>query len=107
MVFPFFTKAQWTNIGPGGNALSGISFRTATDGWVCGANGTLLRTADGGATWATEPAFRSPSGGTRTRLLAVTTTSRYNVVVLGQQPESIKKCGAVASWVNLGNRNQR
>ena len=77
-------SAQWTSIGPGGEALSSVSFRTATDGWICGANGALFRTSNGGATWQSVINFQTT--GTHNRLISVSTLLQYNVAVLTQQP---------------------
>ncbi len=85
-------QAQWTNIGPGGEALSGVSFRSATDGWVCGSNGTLLSTADGGTTW--QPATNSfQTTGPHSQVLAVYTVLTgfvRNVAVLTQQTDLLQ-----------------
>jgi photosystem II stability/assembly factor-like uncharacterized protein len=36
---------------PVSTSLTGVDFVDADNGWICGASGTILRTADGGATW--------------------------------------------------------
>lgn len=80
--------AQWVNVGPGGDALSGVSFRSPTDGWVCGANGALFHTRDGGTTWqGVNAGFQT--AGPRSHLISVTTLYLYDVQVLAQQPDSI------------------
>lgn len=40
---------------PSGAAYAGISFADDLHGWLVGANGTVLRTIDGGDTWAAQP----------------------------------------------------
>ncbi|HEY5499613.1 MAG TPA: YCF48-related protein [Bacteroidales bacterium] len=48
-------KAQtgwfWQNPLPQGNSLYGVEFISSTEGWAVGANGTILKTSDGGASW--------------------------------------------------------
>lgn len=80
--------AQWTNVGPGGEALSSISFRSASDGWVCGSRGTLFHTRDGGTSWQSiSTGFQT--NGSNSRLVSVTTLYLYDVQVLAQQADSI------------------
>ncbi|QKG51965.1 WD40/YVTN/BNR-like repeat-containing protein [Hymenobacter sp. BRD67] len=80
--------AQWTNIGPGGEALSGVCFSSATNGWVCGAKGALFHTRDGGATWPSiQPGFQTT--GPRSLLVSVAVLNQYDVLVLAQQPDSL------------------
>lgn len=57
----------WTNAGtaPGGTALNGIDFVTATTGWVVGNGGAVFRSDDGGRNWATQ------TGGTTAILRSV------------------------------------
>jgi photosystem II stability/assembly factor-like uncharacterized protein len=47
----------WQGAGPApsGAAYTGISFADDLHGWLVGANGTVLRTIDGGDTWAAQP----------------------------------------------------
>jgi photosystem II stability/assembly factor-like uncharacterized protein len=46
----------WLNVGaaPGGTALYGVDFATATVGWAVGAGGAILRSDDAGATWTAQ-----------------------------------------------------
>lgn len=53
---------SWQEVADAGIALSGIAFPSASDGFVTGANTTLLHTTDGGATWSQEPLAGAPSG---------------------------------------------
>lgn len=92
------TYAQWANVGPGGEALSSVSFRTATDGWICGANGALFRTSDGGTTWQSVAAFQTT--GARNRLLSVSTQLQFNVTVLAQQPSLLQPTQVYYSQYN-------
>lgn len=46
------TTWYWSNPRPQGNNLTAESFVSATTGWAVGQNGTVLKTVDGGATWA-------------------------------------------------------
>ena len=41
----------WQNPLPQGNSVNGAWFRDAQSGWVVGDTGTIIHTADGGATW--------------------------------------------------------
>ncbi len=43
---------SWTEVYPGGPELNGIAFADANVGYVVGAETTMLRTDDGGTTWA-------------------------------------------------------
>lgn len=79
--------AQWFNVGPGGAALSGVSFRTALDGWICGANGAIFHTTDGGLNWTLSTAF--PTVGSHIGLLSISAPLQYNVTVLAQQPNQL------------------
>jgi uncharacterized protein (TIGR03437 family) len=47
----------WSNQDPGGtDALNGLFFLNASQGWVVGDNGAILHTTDGGAHWTRQPA---------------------------------------------------
>src|ERR1700750_1800010 len=46
------TQWIWQNPLPQGNTLRGASFVYANTGTVVGENGTIVRTTDGGNTWA-------------------------------------------------------
>ncbi|MBI5869554.1 MAG: Ig-like domain-containing protein [Actinobacteria bacterium] len=50
---------QWINPSVQGNTIMGISFIDANTGWAVGSAGTVLKTADGGATWS--PQIPSPN----------------------------------------------
>jgi photosystem II stability/assembly factor-like uncharacterized protein len=54
--------ATWATMKPPGSAawLTSVNFVSATEGWVTGAGGTILYTADAGATWT--PATSGVSG---------------------------------------------
>lgn len=45
---------QWQNPLPQGNALYTVYFADEQTGWTVGNKGTILKTADGGQTWATQ-----------------------------------------------------
>lgn len=55
------TPSGWFLSSPAGLAtdLSGVFFADVNLGWVVGANGTILRTGDGGATWSAQPSGTS------------------------------------------------
>ncbi len=44
-------RALWQHPQPQGNSLLGLSFANPSLGWVVGAHGIILNTADGGASW--------------------------------------------------------
>jgi photosystem II stability/assembly factor-like uncharacterized protein len=59
ILFFFFTAqisiAQWANQSSGSSAsLNSVHFINATQGWIAGDNGTILRTTDAGKTWAAQ-----------------------------------------------------
>ncbi len=76
--------AQWTSMGPGGEALSSVSFADANNGWICGANSIFYRTHDGGKTWSYIPNFYNfePHNNMRT----VAATAADMVVLLEELP---------------------
>lgn len=41
----------WQNPLPQGNALEGVYFTDASNGWSVGDNGTIMHTTDGGNNW--------------------------------------------------------
>ena len=48
---------QWQSISSGTtNLLRAVHFPNAQNGWAVGSGGTLLRSTDGGATWAAQSA---------------------------------------------------
>lgn len=96
----FSAYCQWRNIGPGGEALSTVSFRNSTDGWIGGANGTLLRTFDGGSTWQIAVEFPAPHSTSHNRVLSVTTPLQYDVAVLAQQPSATEPTAVYYSTRN-------
>ena len=50
--------ANWSALSSGtSNNLFGVSFPDASNGWAAGANGTILHTFDGGATWEPQGNF--------------------------------------------------
>ncbi|MCL4474058.1 MAG: Ig-like domain-containing protein [Actinobacteria bacterium] len=53
---------QWTNPSPQGNPMKSVSFVNAGTGWAAGVGGTILKTTDGGATWATQVPASSCAG---------------------------------------------
>ena len=76
--------AQWTNIGPGGESLSAVSFADANTGWVCGANSIFYSTTDGGKTWTFIPNFYNFKP--HNNMLSVAATGGDMVAVLEQLP---------------------
>jgi hypothetical protein len=76
--------AQWVNIGPGGEALSSVSFADASNGWICGANAVFYQTHDGGKSWTTIPDFYNFKP--HNNMLAVAATASDMVVLLWQLP---------------------
>ena len=46
-----FAGFEWQNPKPTGNSLRSISFVSDGYGWICGLNGTLLKTTDDGENW--------------------------------------------------------
>jgi photosystem II stability/assembly factor-like uncharacterized protein len=53
-------KADWKKVNSGTFAwLQSVSFVNQNKGWIVGAQGTLLETNDGGATWKAKPKFTS------------------------------------------------
>ena len=92
--------AQWTNIGPGGQSLSSISFYDANLGFACGAAGSLFRTANGGTTWTLLPNFNTP--GMLNRLRSVAMSTRTTVLVIWETPNQTQPTGSFYSS-NSGN----
>src|SRR5437867_11354004 len=45
---------RWQNPLPQGNGLGSVSFATDSVGWAVGGSGTILKTADGGESWAAQ-----------------------------------------------------
>ena len=58
---------SWTQVGASGQPLYGLTFVTPTDAYAVGGAGTLLHSADGGATWA-PLALALPAGAPRPTL---------------------------------------
>ncbi len=54
--FVNITSAQWVVVDPlpQSNTLNSVVLVSPTTGWAVGDNGTILKTTDGGATWATQ-----------------------------------------------------
>lgn len=84
LFFSLFVKAQWANIGPGGQSLSSVSFANANRGFTSGSAGTLYRTFDGGATWTLIPNFSTP--GLLNRIRSVAMSDPTTVVVIWETP---------------------
>ncbi|QKG51966.1 YCF48-related protein [Hymenobacter sp. BRD67] len=78
--------AQWTNIGPGGESLSAISFFDAANGWACGANSILYRTQDGGKTWTSIPNFYNFKP--HNNMLSIVATTSDLMVLIEQLPST-------------------
>src|SRR5689334_21471650 len=55
----------WQNPFPQGNNMSSVSFVSPTLGWATVQDGLILRTQDGGATWAAQARTASPLRGIR------------------------------------------
>jgi photosystem II stability/assembly factor-like uncharacterized protein len=87
--------AQWTNIGPGGQSLSSISFYDANLGYTCGSAGSLYRTRDGGATWALLPNFTT--SGLLNRLRAVAMADATTILVIWETPNQTQPTGSFMS----------
>ena len=68
-----FPQWQWINPKPQGNNLSSVYFTSPTTGYAVGNWGTIMKSTDGGLTWATMPSgttedlvalfFTSPAAG--------------------------------------------
>ncbi|RLD31365.1 MAG: hypothetical protein DRI83_12550, partial [Bacteroidetes bacterium] len=46
-----WSQWEWQNPKPTGNPLNNLYFTDNNHGWIAGANGTVLKTIDGGNTW--------------------------------------------------------
>lgn len=91
-------SAQWTNIGPGGQSLSSISFYNANTGFACGSAGSLYRTRDGGATWTLLPNFTT--SGLLNRLRAVAMPDATSVLVIWETPNQSQP---TASYLSMNS----
>lgn len=67
----------WRNPLPQGNPLEDVAFANSQEGWAVGAGGTILRTRDGGAHWA------SQDSGTSSWLSSVDFVDSYKGWVTG------------------------
>ncbi|MBD2721606.1 T9SS type A sorting domain-containing protein [Hymenobacter armeniacus] len=90
--------AQWTNIGPGGQSLSSISFYNANTGYTCGSAGSLYRTRDGGATWTLLPNFTT--SGLLNRLRSVAMADATSVLVIWETPSQTQP---TASYLSMNS----
>ena len=77
-----------------------MSFRDTNDGWICGSNGTLLRTFDGGSTWQNTIEFPAPRNTGHNRLLSITAPLKYSFAVLTQQPSATEPTAVYYSTRN-------
>ncbi len=51
-----FSQWFWQNPKPQGNSLQSVCFINQSEGWACGSNGTIIHSANGGASWNIQPA---------------------------------------------------
>ncbi|MCH8942235.1 MAG: T9SS type A sorting domain-containing protein [Bacteroidetes bacterium] len=88
------TNAQWVSLTSGTtNNLFGVHFNNIGRGIAVGANGTILRTTDGGTTWV------SQTSGTTKFLLGVSFTDANFGTVVGSGRIRLKTVDGGTTWV--------
>jgi photosystem II stability/assembly factor-like uncharacterized protein len=89
------TCAQWTwqNPLPQGNTLYGVQFITPSTGWAVGACGSIIKTTDGGTTWACQ------RSGTRQALRALSFVDDTFGAVAGDSGMVLLTTDGGANWV--------
>ena len=75
----------WQNPLPQGNDLSCVAFSDAAHGWAVGADGTILATSNGGATWSGQ------SSGTTSDLYGVAFSDASHGRAVGQRGTILEK----------------
>jgi len=91
----YYSSGSWSLLGnPSGHSLSSVFFVTASEGWTAGHGGTILHSADGGASWTAE------SSGTSENLYDVFFTSPTNGYAVGHQ-------GTILRYTRTGDVEER
>src|SRR5205807_5764390 len=83
----------WQNPLPQGNTLYGVSFTDANTGTATGDNGTIIRSTDGGNSWAIQ------SSGTTSTLYGVSFTDLNNGTGVGASGTILRTTDGGNSWV--------
>ena len=82
----------WQNPLPQGNTLYGASFTDANTGTATGDNGTIIRTTDGGNSWAIE------SSGTTNTLYGISFTDVNHGIAVGASGTIVRTTDAGNNW---------
>ncbi len=83
---------EWQWPLPQGNGLNDVTFAGASAGWSVGGGGTILFTADGGATWS------SQASGTRVSLYAVDAAGAARCWAVGDHGTVVRTTDAGLTW---------
>jgi gliding motility-associated-like protein len=95
-MFLFGYSQTWTQLNSGTtNHLIGVSAPTTSICYVCGTNGTILKTTDGGITWNPQ------SSGTGQSLSAIYFTSVTNGVAVGDNGAIVRTTNGGLTWTPL------
>ncbi len=94
-------EADWTwgHPAPQGNAIYNFAFANASSGWAVGGGGLVLRTVDGGESWAS---LHGPAGfaGDLNDIVALSTE---DLVAVGTDDRIYRSTDAGLSWENIDN----
>jgi photosystem II stability/assembly factor-like uncharacterized protein len=96
LVFANFSFCQWAELNSGTtNNLQALYFYDADTGWVVGAQGTILKTTDGGVSWNQEPS------GTSNNLTSVQFITDQLGYTAGQNGTILKTIDGGNSWTDI------
>ena len=96
-----FTAAQWIQQKSGVNSsFAEVQFLNPNTGWVCGANGTILKTTNGGINWA------SQNSGVSETLYDLHAVDANTVYCVGTFETILKTTNGGNNWIIIrGNVN--
>jgi hypothetical protein len=81
----------------GTKALNGIAFTSSTNGIAVGETGTILRSTDGGASWAARPLPAGVPGSTILRDVAAVNVT--TLIIVGDAGTVLRSTDSGATWV--------
>jgi hypothetical protein len=87
-----FAQWFWQNPLPQGNTLRSVKFISSSIGWAVGANGTILKTANGGTNWVQQ------SSGTTSYLWGVSFTDANTGTTVGTYGTILRTTDGGATW---------
>jgi photosystem II stability/assembly factor-like uncharacterized protein len=90
-IIPVATAEEWESFPP---SLYGVHFSDAARGLACGMDGTIIATADGGATWRK---VNNPAGASKITLYKIK-CSGTTCLVAGQKGTALVSADGGATW---------